>query len=265
MGQCFLYGNGGKDRLKLRIFGQTTPPPNPKNNDIWVNTSIPIGGWEFSEVSNPTWGTSISGFVYFTSTYSGAGDAVTSTGLNFLKDWTHSIYTKLLQCQQHDGSRWIRKNAYIYHDGWHQFSSLRINLTYFADQCTGVTGGWSNIRWFTDSHAVGHAPTVSWNSDGVHIKSDTPPGPGGIVVTKNAVNLTGWSKIVVNCASVSGTEVYCRVSQNTGDSFMTGQVTYIYLKAGVNTLDITSLNGVYYIGLCTYYNNSMVVSQVYLE
>lgn len=265
MGQCFLYGNGGKDRLKLRIFGQTTPPPNPKNNDIWVNTSLPIGGWEFSEVSNPGWGSGVSGFVYFTCTMDGASGSSASTGLNFLKEWTHAIYTKLLSCSQYDGSSWPRKDAYIYHDKWVQFSSLRINLTYFADQCTGVTGGWSNIRWFTDSNAAGHVPTVSWNSDGVHIKSDTPPGPGGIVVTKNAVNLTGWSKIVVNCASVSGTEIWCRVSKNTGDSFMTGEVTYIYLKAGVNTLDITSLNGVYYIGLCTYYNNNMVVSQVYLE
>ena len=33
---------GGKDRLKLRVFGGTTAPSNPKDNDIWVKTSIAI-------------------------------------------------------------------------------------------------------------------------------------------------------------------------------------------------------------------------------
>lgn len=272
MGQCFLYGSGSgrsKNYWISNVYGGANPPTaGVKVYDIFLRTNVALlrGELTANVQSTPLWTDSDGAFII---SLVGGVFPNTSRSAYFASNAQHknfSISGYPGQAYIYENGGWRNCEGYIWNgSAWIQFSSLRINLTYFADQCTGVTGGWSNIRWFTDSHAAGHVPTVSWNSDGVHIKSDTPPGPGGIVVTKNAVNLTGWSKIVVNCASVSGTEVYCRVSKNTGDSFMTGQVTYIYLKAGVNTLDITSLNGVYYIGLCTYYNNSMVVSQVYLE
>lgn len=269
MGACFLYGNSGSKRYRVcEVYGGQNPPnTGVKDNDIFLRTNVAIISGEITTNVGglPTWDSADG--VFLVTLGAGAFDD-TKAGMYIVWDTQkfHNVSGFPGNAYIHENGKWRNCEGYVFHSNtWVQFSSLRINLTYFADQCIGVTGGWSNIRWFTDSHAAGHVPTVSWNSDGVHIKSDTPPGPGGIVVTKNAVNLTGWSKIVVNCASVGGTEVYCRVSKNTGDSFMTGQVTYIYLKAGVNTLDITSLNGVYYIGLCTYYNNNMVVSQVYLE
>lgn len=251
MGQCFLYGNGGKDRLKLRIFGQTTPPPNPKNNDIWVNTSLPIGGWEFSEVSNPTWGTSISGFVYFTSTYSGAGNAVTSTGLNFLKEWTHAIYTKLLSCLQYDGSSWTRKDAYIYHDKWIQFSSVWDGtLFYNGNQYADVTGGWAGA----DSYSPNLTATLM---------------SGTITIsTVNAVDLSGFSTLKFmgsgNGANSGGTySAKCKIVNESGVEV----ASLDFQSSGTYAVSVAALSGKHYVRFIAQGSrgNNLNISKVWLE
>lgn len=251
MGQCFLYGNGGKDRLKLRIFGQTTPPPNPKNNDIWVNTSLPIGGWEFSEVSNPTWGTSISGFVYFTSTYSGAGNAVTSTGLNFLKEWTHAIYTKLLSCLQYDGSSWTRKDAYIYHDKWIQFSSAWDGtLFYNGNQYADVTGGWAGA----DSYSPNLTATLM---------------SGTITIsTVNAVDLSGFSTLKFmgsgNGANSGGTySAKCKIVNESGVEV----ASLDFQSSGTYAVSVAALSGKHYVRFIAQGSrgNNLNISKVWLE
>lgn len=251
MGQCFLYGNGGKDRLKLRIFGQTTPPPNPKNNDIWVNTSIPIGGWEFSEVSNPTWGTSISGFVYFTSTYSGAGNAATSTGLNFLKEWTHAIYTKLLSCSQYDGSSWLRKDAYIYHDKWIQFSSTwNGELFDNGNQYEGVTGGWTGA----DSYSPNLTATLM---------------SGTITIsTANAVDLGGFSTLKFmgsgNGANSGGAySAKCKIVNESGVEV----ASVDFQSNGTYAVSIAALTGKNYVKFTANGSrgNNLNISKVWLE
>ena len=251
MGQCFLYGSGGKDRLVLRIFGQTSAPADPKNNDIWVNTSIPIGGWEFSEISNPTWGTSISGFVYFTSTYSGAGNAATSTGLNFLKEWTHSIYTKLLQCQQYDGSSWIRKNAYIYHDGWHQFSA-EWDGTLFdnGNQYTDVTGGWTGA----DSYSPNLTATLY---------------SGTITIsTASAVDLSGFSTLKFmgsgNGANSGGTySAKCKIVNESGVEV----ASVDFQSSGTYAVSVAALSGKHYVRFVAEGSrgNNLDISKVWLE
>lgn len=253
MGQCFLYGNGGKDRLKLRIFGQTTPPPNPKNNDIWVNTSIPIGGWEFSEVSNPTWGTSISGCVYFTSTYSGAGNAVTSTGLNFLKEWTHAIYTKLLSCSQYDGSSWLRKDAYIYHDKWIQFSSTwNGELFDNGNQYADVTGGW-----------VGNG--ISSTTVGTNLSlivANTSP----YLTTKNAIDLSGYSKLHMIADRNAGQYSYFGISSNVPSNAGPNYIASATFIGGENVLDVSAINsGHISIGATASWGVTINISKVWLE
>ena len=253
MGRCFLYGNGGKDRLKLRIFGQTTPPPNPKNNDIWVNTSIPIGGWEFSAVSNPTWVTGISGFVYFTSTYSGAGNAATSTGLNFLKEWSHAIYTKLLSCSQHDGSSWLRKDAYIYHDKWIQFSSTwNGELFDNGNQYADVTGGW-----------VGNG--ISSTTVGTNLSlivANTSP----YLTTKNAIDLSGYSKLHMIADGNAGQYSYFGISSNVPSNARPNYIASATFIGGENVLDVSAIgSGHISIGASASWGVTINISKVWLE
>lgn len=251
MGQCFLYGNGGKDRLKLRIFGQTTPPPDPKNNDIWVNTSLPIGGWEFSEVSNPGWGSGVSGFVYFTCTMDGASGSSASTGLNFLKEWTHAIYTKLLSCSQYDGSSWPRKDAYIYHDKWIQFSSAWDGTLFDnGNQYTNVTGGWSGA----DSYSPNLTATLY---------------SGTITVsTASAVDLSGFSTLKFmgsgNGANSGGAySAKCKIFNESGV-----EVTSLdFQNNGTYAVSVAALSGKHYVRFIAQGSrgNNLNISKVWLE
>lgn len=251
MGQCFLYGNGGKDRLKLRIFGQTTPPPDPKNNDIWVNTSLPIGGWEFSEVSNPGWGSGVSGFVYFTCTMDGASGSSASTGLNFLKEWTHAIYTKLLSCSQYDGSSWPRKDAYIYHDKWIQFSSAWDGTLFDnGNQYTNVTGGWSGA----DSYSPNLTATLY---------------SGTITIsTASAVDLSGFSTLKFmgsgNGANSGGAySAKCKIFNESGV-----EVTSLdFQSSGTYAVSVAALSGKHYVRFIAQGSrgNNLNISKVWLE
>ncbi len=164
-------GSGKKDRLKLRVLGGMTAPANPQENDIWVQTDVAISGWEFSETQNPTWAMG-AGFVYFTSTYSGAYDARDSTGLNFLNQ--NAIYTKLLSCNQYNGSSWSKKDAWIRHGSqWYQFSAefaATINITYPAGSTCTVTNGSvtytapdTSGTWACVVHATGTWTVMSTN------------------------------------------------------------------------------------------------------
>ena len=251
MGQCFLYGNGGKDRLKLRIFGQTTPPPNPKNNDIWVNTSLPIGGWEFSEISNPTWGTGISGFVYFTCTMDGASGSSASTGLNFLKEWTHAIYTKLLSCSQYDGSSWPRKDAYIYHDKWIQFSSAWDGtLFYNGNQYTDITGGWTGANSYSPNlSATLYSGTIT-------------------ISTASAVDLSGFSTLKFmgsgNGANSGGTySAKCKIVNESGVEV----ASLDFQSSGTYAVSVAALSGKHYVRFVAAGSrgNNLDISKVWLE
>ena len=251
MGQCFLYGNGGKDRLKLRIFGQTTPPPNPKNNDIWVNTSLPIGGWEFSEVSNPRWGSGVSGFAYFTCTMDGASGSSASTGLNFLKEWTHAIYTKLLSCLQYDGSSWTRKDAYTYHDKWIQFSSAWDGTLFDnGNQYTNVTGGWTGA----DSYSPNLSATLY---------------SGTITIsTASAVDLSGFSTLKFmgsgNGANSGGAySAKCKIFNESG-----GEVASLdFQNNGTYAVSVAALSGKHYVRFVAAGSrgNNLDISKVWLE
>ena len=57
MAKGFLYGNGGSGGgvgLNFRIIGGTSTPSNPKENDIWVNTSVDIPYWSFNSPDDIT-------------------------------------------------------------------------------------------------------------------------------------------------------------------------------------------------------------------
>ena len=48
-----LYGFGASGGLRARVFGETSEPLNPKENDIWIKTSVAINGCELSDKTLP--------------------------------------------------------------------------------------------------------------------------------------------------------------------------------------------------------------------
>lgn len=290
------FGTSG-DRLKLRIFSGTSAPSNPKDNDIWVNTNVAIPSWEFSETANPTW-TMSNGFVYFTSTYTGAYDARATTGLNFIKK-DNTIYTKLLRCTQYAGGTWYSRDAYIYHDGWHQFSSVfsaTINITYPAGStCTcsngsttltapNTSGTWACTVPNTGTWTVkatdgtkrstasvtitadGETKSVTlafelkltsdyWNGDIGWIVTSWPEGSktSACIFTKTKIDLTSYSTLSFTHSQVkgsSGLTFHVATSTSTGtDKKPNNSVASKYAGSRVNTMDVSSLSGSYYLAI----------------
>ena len=48
MGEAYIVRRGGGADLNFRVLNGTSAPANPKENDIWVNTSADVTAWAFS-------------------------------------------------------------------------------------------------------------------------------------------------------------------------------------------------------------------------
>ena len=113
---------GGKDRLRYRVFGGTTPPANPIEYDFYVKTTTPISSFELNYWSNsiPNW-SMWNGFVYIVS------EAWNTDVVNLVKDGNGiSLLFWPKWCWQQINGRWYQMEAYIYYrGGWVKFSDYR--------------------------------------------------------------------------------------------------------------------------------------------
>ena len=48
MAEGFIIRKGGGTSLNFTVLGGTTRPTNPKENTIWVNTTVEFESWIFS-------------------------------------------------------------------------------------------------------------------------------------------------------------------------------------------------------------------------
>ena len=137
---------GGKDRLRYRVFGGTTPPANPIEYDFYVKTTTPISIYEMNCWTNslPTW-TATNGHVYIVS------DTWTDNqAINLVKENNRSLLFVPRWCWQYINGTWYQMEAYVYKNGgWVKFSDYRYTppwsgtLFYNGDQYTDITGGWT--------------------------------------------------------------------------------------------------------------------------
>lgn len=238
---AILSGTANSDRLKLRIFSNVNTPTTFQENDIWVRSDSSITGWEFSETQNPSWAMG-NGFVYFTSTYSGAYDARTTTGLNFLN--SNTIYTKLIGCYQYVNGSWSKKYAYIRHnDAWHQFSSAEWYITN-SGGTANYTGGWTGL---------GNVTTI-----GSDIQCYVDYSWAGCqAFTNGSFSVSNYSTMYVNVSAVSAIRDQASFGLSSrkpnsvmwNDSFTNKSncaSTVSITSTGTKTLDISSLSGNYY-------------------
>ena len=140
---------GGKDRLRYRVFGGTTPPANPIEYDFYVKTTTPISSYEMNYWTNafPTW-TMTNGHVYIVS------DTWTDNQvLNLVKENNRNLLFVPRWCWQYINGTWYQMEAYVYKNGgWVKFSDYRYTppwsgtLFYNGDQYTDITGGWTGAN-----------------------------------------------------------------------------------------------------------------------
>lgn len=129
-------GGGG---LNLRVFGGTSAPLNPKENDIWIQIDSTNFEWAFVAA-----GASVANRAGRVWIKLGNGN---TDEFQILKKSTPAkqVWLSPIGCVVGDGSTWRSLNAYLYQNGaWVQFSgafSARINVVYPAGSTCTISNG----------------------------------------------------------------------------------------------------------------------------
>ena len=226
---------GGGGGLNFKVVGGTSAPASPKENTIWVNTSVAITGWVFSATapSSPA-----AGLVWIPTGESSAVD------FNALKKNGIQVYP--VSAKQYVGGAWVDKTAKIYQGGaWKELITYLYNK---GNECTDLTGGWAATATKpsgSGSTAVSPAVTKDTNSITISLTSGSEVGfKIGYLATAKSIDLTNYSKITTNVTklSVAGEII---VSNSKASGFP--KTATMKLRVGANVLDISSLNGKYYV------------------
>lgn len=247
---------GGKDRLNLRVFGGTTAPSNPKSNDIWVKTSIAIPNYSvyINEANSNFWTGAANGSIYIKFEASGSGTSAT-TGANIIKYRSGSnleeFNVNFLGCMQIMNGVWANVEAYIYHNGWHQFSSVwNGELFDNGNQYEGVTGGWVGANRYSPNLTA----TLEY---------------GTITIsTANAVDMSGFSTLKFmgsgNGANSGGAySAKCKIANESGVEV----ASLDFQNNGTYAVSVSALSGKYYVRFVATGSrgNKLDISKVWLE
>ena len=239
--------------LNFTVVGGTTEPENPTENTIWVSTDQAITGWVFSHnlPDSP-----FEGMVWIVNGVSNAREfsAVSDVELR----------VQIAGAKQYISGAWALKTVLVYQNG--AWVSTNLFLYHSGDECADVTGGWKSARYATDKTSV--AGTVSKNS--THIKLSTN-AQDVQAYPAYRIDLTDYRTLHVNVSSVYE-EINWRygihVRSAIGTTTSASNAAYVNVNgAGEYTLDVSSLNGDYYIciGLWSVNSQYMTFDKVWLE
>ena len=196
---------GGKDRLRYRVYGGTTPPASPREYDFYIKTTTPITAFELNSWTNaqPTWFVG-NGHVYIVS------EVWNTDSINLVKDGNGISLPFLPKwCWQQINGQWYQMEAYFYRGGWVKFSDYKDTppwsgtLFYNGDQYTDITGGWTGADSYSPNlRATLYSGTIT-------------------ISTASAVDLSGFSTLKFmgsgNGANSGGTySAKCKIVNESG-------------------------------------------------
>lgn len=238
---------GGKDRLCFRLFAGQNPPTNPKQNDVFVRTTVlPVNEWQLRGEGHPlTWVEKENDIVIQTSSTPGSPVFVDI----FIPRNGGRIYETFLSCIQQVSGKWVKRDAYIWHGNqWVQFSwTWNGELFYQGNQYTEHTGGWTGMV-----RNASVSPSVS-DPANPNLFSDANAVAGGTAWfrTVNKVDMsnyrtlkwTGWG-FGENSGGKYG--AHCTVHDNPStDSGIISDVSF--QNEGTYSMDISGISGAHYI------------------
>lgn len=111
MSDAFITRRAGGTKLNFSVVGGIAPPSAPKENTIWVETSVGFPGWTFSscEPELPQ-----DGMLWF-KTYESS-----HAPFNALKK--NALWIRPTNCVQYTGGSWVNRTAKIWQNGaWKEF------------------------------------------------------------------------------------------------------------------------------------------------
>lgn len=240
---------GGKDRYRVKVFGGTSAPANPKESYIWIRTSVPVSGYEINcwTSSLPSWQIG-NGFVYIYGEPAYDENKV----INLIEDNGNVLYFNFKMCMQQQGTNWYKMDAFVYRRGsWMQFaSSWDGTLFYNGNQYADVTGGWVGA----DSYSPNLTATLM---------------SGTITIsTANAVDLSRFSTLKFT-GSGNGTlsgEFYpakCKIFNESGAEV----ASLDFQNNNTYAVSVAALSGKHYVRFVATGSrgNNLNISKVWLE
>ena len=243
---------GGKDRLRYRVYGGTTPPASPREYDFYIKTTTPITAFELNSWTNaqPTWFVG-NGHVYIVS------EVWNTDSINLVKDGNGISLPFLPKwCWQQINGQWYQMEAYFYRGGWVKFSDYKDTppwsgtLFYNGDQYTDITGGWTGADSYSPNlRATLYSGTIT-------------------VSTASAVDLSGFSTLKFmgsgNGANSGGTySVKCKIVNESGVEV----ASVDFQSNGTYAVSVAALSGKHYVRFVAAGSrgNNLNISKVWFE
>lgn len=243
---------GGKDRLRYRVYGGTTPPASPREYDFYIKTTTPITAFELNSWTNaqPTWFVG-NGHVYIVS------EVWNTDSINLVKDGNGISLPFLPKwCWQQINGQWYQMEAYFYRGGWVKFSDYKDTppwsgtLFYNGDQYTDITGGWTGADSYNPNlRATLYSGTIT-------------------ISTASAVDLSGFSTLKFmgsgNGANSGGTySAKCKIVNESGVEV----ASVDFQSNGTYAVSVAALSGKHYVRFVAAGSrgNNLNISKVWFE
>ena len=243
---------GGKDRLRYRVYGGTTPPASPREYDFYIKTTTPITAFELNSWTNaqPTWFVG-NGHVYIVS------EVWNTDSINLVKDGNGiSLPFRPKWCWQQINGQWYQMEAYFYRGGWVKFSDYKDTppwsgtLFYNGDQYTDITGGWTGADSYSPNlRATLYSGTIT-------------------ISTASAVDLSGFSTLKFmgsgNGANSGGTySAKCKIVNESGVEV----ASVDFQSNGTYAVSVAALSGKHYVRFVAAGSrgNNLNISKVWFE
>lgn len=242
---------GGAGGVDFSIVGGATQPSSPKENMIWINTETPIGAVSFS-AARPISATL--GDVWI------AECKPFSIGINIGGKNTMMFY--ISKCYQYDSEKFVEIPGMIYRSG--AWAELHDYALYAPGDEKGITtGGWlsKGMKSQSDSGASAKETPISSTEQYLLIDSSEDTGSDGacILYAADPIDLTDFKSLVFEGDFTRGGT--SSATRNLSFCAWSSFPSYYYVSstkaagqdvpgttATMITVDVSSLNGFYYVG-----------------
>jgi len=245
-GTSLYFKSGSAIGLNFTVVGGTTQPTLPKENTIWVNTSVPITSYGFS----PGQPSAFQGRVWIqTSLASPAQFNALKPGDAGSGYYKRSLLICPVSAQIYNGSSWVNVTSAskIYQGGvWKPLMTILYEL---GNDNPTITGGFSKAPFIAGGSTFNNL-SVANNGTNLVIT-----GNDGAWATNNAVSLTGVNtvRMRLTCSKTNGSNIANIVVGSTRSNLYYNNVA-VYTAVPVVAsftdyiMNVTSLTGAYYIG-----------------
>ena len=170
-----IYVVGGGAPLNFKVVnGWDSPPSNPKENTIWVNTGVVITSWVFSatQPANPA-----QGMVWF------ATDKKSSAPFNALKKNEITVYP--VSAKIYNNGEWSEKEAKAYQNG--AWMDVKVPGFYIFKSGEGAL--------VSMKHMSGRNCSITPSADSIVYYTQSSGDLGEVSTTETAVSFEGYTSL----------------------------------------------------------------------